>query len=537
MKGMTRHWFRIIVQCIFTGCVFEVPASYAVETDVEQQIRSEFLTLRELAMEPRTVLQIDRSSTGSSEVNTVKGILVFQLRELTTITAAIGKTYQRDMIRLIIAHELGHQMQYGTQSNRAGPLYECQADILAGYLLWRAEGAEQGIWLKNAGLTDARNANYQKKVAEWNDRFSASMTAIFRVGDNYVLKPSHPTSDQRRLALRDGYNYGNIWLFGDFLENDPVLSKSVNAPGMRERCKKFKALLGFLPGDNLIGWSNRHARKILHLSIDNCKDIIVYTNYAVDSTELYLHTDYLQQITNIGKKKITFSFYNQVYNSKRKDPANTLYWELLATAAHSITLLPGQTTSVQGRLNFLSTNDFTPTFIYPGKAGALFSCSTLYDTEDGGVIAASHFSGGKLQADKYILDAYLKSRDQLADLIGSVGISFNQESVRNIFYISRLQVAAARYTRITYDGLQQKYGLEVGYYHGGQKTKALQAVREVIKLLTPLQYRILQTPPGNGEQSAWQITDETNELLGRISMNYSPSFGNYDVLLIVFSVK
>lgn len=514
--------------------------TYSQDLPIEKQIETEFKALQQISFEQQTTLQIDRSPNSSSEEKTTKGILIFNLPELIRITNAIGKQYQRDIIRLVIAHELGHQIQYRTLGNiKGGLVYECQADIIAGYLIFSLLGQENGAWQVKNRTLDATDARYQKKLEEWTDRFNASLAAIFKSGSDYSLNRSHPTNNERLLSLRDGYAYGTIWLFGDFMENDPVLSRSVTAPSMRATCERFKSLLGFLPDDNLVTWSYRHASKIIHSFLPNSKDIVVYTNWDVDSTNVNCYLTYTQQITNTGNKRITFSYYNQVYSTKPEDPTNTIYWSLLATGNHSITLGPKETRSIQGSLEYLITNKFRTTFVYPGKEGALYSCTTLSDkAADDDDMVSNNFSGGRTQSDENILDAFISSRDLLDSFIGGTGITYTQGSVNTISYLSRLQISAASSTNIVYDRTLKRYSLEANYYHGSQKTNALKSVQDLTQLLTKRKYAVKEiTTNTNSQERKWEIQDKQNVMLGIIVMNYSPSFKEYEITLVVYGLQ
>lgn len=495
---------------------------------IETQVNAEFRLLRQIVTSPSVSLTIDANSKTSSEAQPTKGQIVFKINELKTITNEIGQKYQRDMIRLILAHEYGHQMQFRYNDNQSNLAYECQADIIAGYLLFRLIMHENGQWIvqnKSTGVLDPR---YQQKLSDWKQRFNASLTAIFKEGTNYVSNPSHPTSDERRLALRDGYNYGNIWMFSEDLENRPATTP--NLKDMRQIADRYKSMLGFLPQDDLNSWSRRHTAKILHTYLANCKNIIVYTNYELDSSDVTFNVKYRQQITNTGKKTITFNYLNQIYNSSVDDPKNTLYWELAATATNSITLKPQESRYIEGKLQFLSSMDYKCFFIYPGLAGSLYSCTTLNDNSSEKLNRHFFFSGNKQHDDEKILEAFLTTRDLLIENIGGIGVSSKQESTDEISYMSRLQLSSAKSTNITFNKVQATYNIQANYYQGTDYNKAQQSIQNIIQPLNKLNYTTNKlSEKGNNKQ--WSILDTSKKIVGLIDQKYSPSFQQYTIEL------
>jgi hypothetical protein len=327
-------------------------------------------------------------------------------------------------------------------------------------------------------------------------------------------------------------------MFGEALDNDTTSAKSPDASNMRQISDRYKVMLGFLAQDNLQSWSKRHSLKILHSYLPNCKDIVVYTSYDIDSMSAILSVTYRQQITNRGRKTMTFNYSNQVYNSRLHDSKNMLYWELMATASHSITLKPQETKFIGGTLKFLSSNQYSRFFIYPGKPGSLYSCTTLSDKREQGTKNMHYsFSGRKDQSDEKILESFLTSRDLLESKIGSVGISYRQESIEQVYYLSRLKLAAAGSTRILFDKNRQHYDLEALYYTGTDNVKALESIQKIIQPLIKLKYTVVKVAQKDGKRNRrWDIQDAQHDILGTISLNYSPSFMEYNTSLTIYGM-
>jgi len=285
-------------------------------------------------------------------------------------------------------------------------------------------------------------------------------------------------------------------------------------------------------------WSIRLARKTVHSYLPNCKDIVIYTNYDIDSSDVRLILHYNQQITNTGKKTITLSFSDQVYTARRSDPGNTLFWELQATAGHSITLSPNESRTIDDTLGFYSTWEQLPTFTYPGSVGSLYSATTLSDPTDiNGQHVRSFLAGDRGQSDEYILKAYISERDILSSRIGSVGRTYDQARTDNVSYVSKLQLGEALITHIVYDRMAGLYNMEALYYSGSQKDVALQRVSDVIRVLDGLRVRAINVAPSGQRERKWELHDEHNVIIGSIALNYSPSFKKYEAVLTIYGVK
>lgn len=518
-------FFRKSLLIIFS---FSTGISFSQVTSIESQINTEFQLLKQIVGNPSISLIIDVNSKTSSEAEPMKGKITFKIKELNSITEEIGEKYRRDMIRLILAHEYGHQIQFRYNDGQTNLAYECQADIIAGYLLFRLNSIETGEWSLKNKINDALDPRYKKRLAEWGDRLNASLTAIFKEGSNYVSNPSHPTSDERRLALRDGYNYGNVWLFSEQSENSPP--STPNLEMNRGIGNRFKSMLGFLPQDDLNSWSRRHTAKILHTFTENCRNIVIYTNYDIDSLGATLNVKYRQQITNTGKKIITFNYLNQVYNSNLDDPKNTLYWELAGTANHSLTLKPGETRYIEGTLEFLSSYNYKCFFIYPGVRGSLYSCTTLSDNNSEKLNTHFSFSVAKQRSDEMIMEAFLKARDLLGENIGGVGISEEIMSTNEISYISKLQLSSASSTNIVFNKGKSSYDVYARYYQGMDYSKAQQSLEYILQPIAKLKYKAIKASE-KGKNKKWNILDTSNQIVGLIGQDYSPSFQEYTIYL------
>lgn len=122
----------------------------------------------------------------------------------------------------------------------------------------------------------------------------------------------------------------------------------------------------------------------------------------------------------------------------------------------------------------------------------------------------------------------------LFSFIGSIAVSYNQASTDHVSYVSRLPLAAAYSTNVMFDRTRSEYDLEALYYRGGQKTKATQTAAEIIQLLGKLKYAAKEVPLKNNNEYKWELQDAQQKAVGRISISYSPSFMEYETMLVIF---
>lgn len=508
---------------------------------LKHEIQNQFVILRQLSREMSTKLEYDYSNTASSESKTKNGILVVNIPQLKDMVQVMGRAYERDLIRLIIAHELGHQIQYRFYSNIAGGLlYECQADIIAAFLLYQVIAQEISQWIDIAQVSSLEDPRYKKKMDELNNRFYASLTAIFNAGEAESRERTHPNNNERRLALRDGFMYGNLWLYGEVLANVPATS---NTPQLTVQTKNqlanhYKKLLNYLPGDNLLTWSQRHAKKIIHEFLLNCKNIAVYSMNDWDTSAENPFVYYKQNIVNKGDKIITLNYYNQVYTVKREDPKNTLYWDLRSTKSHSVTLQPGEKREIVDSLEWIATKEYMPRFVYLGSEGSLFSCTTVSDkVEYFTKQPRNHFSDPVPTSGALILDIYLTSRSNFETFIGSVGKFYTLKFYGDMSFRSLVQLPSAESTEINYIKRKDRYDLEAKFYTGGSRLKADEAVQTIIQSMDKNEFAIKKQPETvASDDKFWIISDRSGEDIGKITYYHFDS-GNYRVSMSIYGVK
>lgn len=506
---------------------------------LESEVTTEFNILRSLAREPQTKLEFDYTNGVSSVSKTSKSILVFNIPQLKEIENRIGVAYKKDFIRLIVAHELAHQIQYKYYHNISGGLlYECQADIIGGFLIYQLIGKDISEWNLSHNITSMDDPGYTKMLKDLEGRVYASLTQIFQAGVYSGLGRKHPSNEERRLALRDGLAYGNIWLYGEVLINAPSAGNPTLTYTEKIRlAKHYQKLLNYLPGDNIVTWSLRHAKKVIHDYLPNARYIVTYSETDWDTSKDNPYVYYEQIIKNEGDKTITLNYYTQIYTVKRDDPKNTLYWDLRATNSHNFTLKPGETREVIDSLKWVATTDYMPRIVHLGDEGSLFSCTTLSDNrEEASSNIPNHYSGNSLSNDAYILEIMFSSRSLYDRFINGVGTVVTRSFKSDVSFVSLLKIPSSIGTDIKWNRKANRYDLDVFYYYGKNKIEALKSAERLIANIKLAEHIVkISNKEIEANDKEWEILSEKGEVIGSISM-YEFKNGNYQVKMLVLGL-
>lgn len=483
--------------------------------DIESEVRQTLKELQGLSGIPPASLTFDYSKTTSSK--TEKSKLSVNIPQLKEIIDVIGISYKKDIIRLVLAHELGHILQYQFYSNIHGSLlYECQADIIAGYLLFQLAMNDLILWNQQAGITDIDNPKYVDRMKQLNDKVLASLSAIFRAGSNVLDNKTHPSNEERRLALRDGFNYGTMWLYTEVMPNIPELKgQPLSKADIKKMASRFRQNVNYLPADNLITWSYRQSKKITHDNLLNCKDILVYTTIDWDTSADSPFAYYEQKIINKGNKTLTLSFDNQVYTARRTDAANSLYWNLQSSRSYSFTLSPGQVREISDSLEWIATKDYMPHLVYLGRRGSHFSCTSLSDVipNPSTIVVGNHYANMESTSASDMLESFLTTRPYFDEYIGGVGDTYDEKFSGTITYGSRIFFPEASNTTVEYTPRRKRYDMRVDYYKGPVKSKAQQKLQELQQQFIHSSLSLQEhTHEKGSEDRAWDIMHEGEQI-------------------------
>ncbi|HTF29919.1 MAG TPA: hypothetical protein VK625_13795, partial [Flavitalea sp.] len=336
----------------------------------------EFGRLKFLSKESATQLAFD-DVQGSSAVSERQGRKVtINLPELHRLANRTAPIYTTAVVRMVLAHEMAHQMQYTHEQGKNSPVVnECQADLVCGFLI-----AQQFFYDFVTKLIENENKSVTNElIKEGTERLNnvsiVVFSSIFLLGDDFNPDNTHPRNDQRLAALRDGLSYGAMYLMYEnfnLLPNDLKISTKTSMDSI-------KKVLNFWENENVITWSQKHARRITHENINHCKDIVVYNEWSWDTAKSHPYLSYAQTIKNIGNKKIYLNFYNQIRTKVRTKPDSVFYWQTTATNSHIATLGPGATKSLSDSLKWYGDRVVMPSVLLFGNPNSLYTCTCSDD--------------------------------------------------------------------------------------------------------------------------------------------------------------
>jgi hypothetical protein len=287
------------------------------------------------------------------------------MEELQRIRRKSNVAQFRYFLRLILAHEKSHQVQYLRYSRSAvknAPpeqrrIYECQADILAGkFLVESFEGPSEEV---QQAILDA-------------------LRVAFDIGtEEYTADADHPSREGRRTAVRLGMGRGMI----------TVYERLPRAPFLDSVMASLAGKTHVLPGEDVMGWSFRLAKKIIHYSREASAGVRL-ENQSVewDRRPGTPFVTYSLTYKNAGPRTVKIDMEVQcVMVPGGDDESKTLRSQKWSNQNYAFILRPGETYVVKGTLLSGCTvplssglcTDYSglkPTLVFPPDPTALMSC-------------------------------------------------------------------------------------------------------------------------------------------------------------------
>lgn len=503
-------------------CIISLTNQSASTIDAEESLKTEiskeFNFLAPLILNP-VKLAFDNNPSGSSSVLRGNGKVTINLPELKLICSTKDKKYHTDIIRIVIAHELGHYLQNIHQYDNSNTLQrECQADLISGFLIFQTTFQDMvNIGEKIQKRKQQADEQMAAELTKINDRILAVYGSVFDLGDEYSIQNDHPRGSERVTAIRTGIDYGNLYLASLIQSNEKfdLSYRKLN----RDLLKIYKTNLGYLEGDNLISWSDRTARKIVHEDLKICRDIVVYNNFKWNTASNYPFLDYRQTITNIGNKRITISFFNQIYLKRKKDPENMLYWSLKNTDARTITLSSGESKTISSSIQWEATKTDIPSYLAFGFENSMYTCRTVSPAQaQKKTLKGDRFSiKREIPSEETILDILLSYRPgNLKDLIAGVG-QLDEINGTRVEYPSLLKYPNSLGTSVVYLSDDKIYSIYIVLCNSDENT-ASKRLQTLIKTLANLGQKVNRSE-SRAKFDIYNITSPQNKLIGRIMLS------------------
>lgn len=286
------------------------------------------------------------------------------LDELQRIRRQSNVIQFRYFLRLILAHEKSHQVQYLRYSSAAVKtadpeqrrIYECQADILAGKLLVEsfAEPAEE----QQQAIIDA-------------------LRVAFDIGtEEYTADADHPSREGRRTAVRLGMARGMMTIYTR-LPRTPYTDWAIASLAVKTHAPL---------GEDIMQWSFRLAKNIIHYTREASAGIrLEKQSVEFDTRAASPFVTFSLTYKNTGQRTVKIDMEVQCALVPRNDEGNTLRSLKWSNLNYAFILRPGETYDAKGVLTWgcdappgsgLCPNysELKPTLIFPPDALALMSC-------------------------------------------------------------------------------------------------------------------------------------------------------------------
>lgn len=285
----------------------------------------------------------------------------------------------KQYLNFILAHEKSHQVlsfrdprSNTPRSPEESRLYECQADILAAKYMIEAQGVPSELDI--AMISDVLNVAYV-------------------IGNEGLSAGAHPTREQRRAAVRIGMTAGLI----------VVMARQPPGPGLWEMLTVMGDLINWHPGEDLLFWSYRTARKVVHFGRSASRDIVLLKDPIVDwdrrAENPYVTYKYTYK--NFGSRPIKMEMDFQCIWVPRDEPNDTFRWKKWSQKTYRFELRPGEAYTFSGQLAWgpLDDDALMPRFIAP--ANSSFALATFeYADEPNGYIPGPINDDGAALAEK-----------------------------------------------------------------------------------------------------------------------------------------
>lgn len=319
-----------------------------------------------------------RITSGAIEADPRWGILVNKTA-LQTHFSESQMHLIRDVIRIVLAHEKAHWIQYrdarygiavrnwGFERKR---IVECQADILAGKYWREAFGIEAFAKRVNGiARTSENDTFFAKDVLQMAfdlGRYESSSNSSMEV---------HPSRQARRVAFRIGMAVGGIALINE------EIRRLMRQPASEQRDGEINAFRNLvneiarktehLPGSNILAWSYWQASRIVHHSLAACLDIgITLVDVQWKTKGDRPKVVYTLKVKNNGSRAIQGDFAIQCDWTPKDDILNTKDKLLIDIKSYRFRLDTGQEKTITDSLNWTNMTvpnpeAYLPVLVYP----------------------------------------------------------------------------------------------------------------------------------------------------------------------------
>jgi len=313
---------------------------------VERLIRDEMATLNGVVGFTTPVFFSDVEPT-SAVPDT--GIVINRV-QIESIRRTAGVRQFREFLRLLLAHEVAHHVQFRAYSAAIRRLpeeerrvYEAQADILAGKHFTEM-------------LPPTSNVNVSEAIDD-------ALQVAFDLGTTEYSLGTHPTHESRLVATRFGMSAGMMTNLARTM--DPRAPGSVALIALK---------IDTRPGESTLLWSFRQAKRITSYRNQAAVNLVLTGkqeewNWNGNPPIVRFSLTY----ENVGMRPLLVDVMVESAAVPRNAPDSTMGWMLWSAHHESFRIEPGATRTISGVLEWYGDNEYMPLLDYPPSRTAVAS--------------------------------------------------------------------------------------------------------------------------------------------------------------------
>jgi hypothetical protein len=507
--------------------------SAAGADNTESYVKDAFAKISKAAKSWNIRMQIVSGNEGVTH-SEPDGTIVINIDEVKQIVSRIGYGYEQAAVRMIVAHEFAHEMQFiNFHSTRMNMPKECEADVLSGALTVIAGFYDVFDHPTPGLITDYNYQSIWNRLDDKGNSLNECSSLMLQLGEDFTRENTHPNKDQRLIAFRIGAYYGTDWIIGKFHDMD---TNPARAASVKKTYETMQNVIDYDPvKDDMMGWSLKIATYITHWYPPACRDIAVYHFFKKDSDIDGHKFTYWYKIKNIGEKTVILIFDDQAFRIRRTDPNNIVFWRNTSTAKHAIELKPGEIKQFSGKIPWFEDEQQSALLSMLGDPYSLYGCmeegseSKINDTLSSAFNSIAH-APSLYNA----LDALLSEHGQYRDYTAGVGVC-PKDDLHILYYPSLVNLPEAKETQVVRDVAAGTYAVEVDFYEGDDQQYARNEVFYIRDLLSRARpdftYERQNGPAGIGY---WNIFDRDKRPVGQILLRENPAGRVFGTVLTIY---
>lgn len=355
------------------------------EDELKKLVEIEFEKFKPVAVVNNIILdKIVYSNSISTHVIRADNNIFINVEEIEKFTQGESENFKSLFIKFIIAHEMGHKIQYNgyrenvIQSSKGESIVflECQADILSGMLISQV--------YNNVEIPNMQKANPNFSLQNYNREFGPTFFAVYKrilEMDNINNdQKTHPDNITRLTAFRNGKLAGDIWTFY-FASKDVDLNvQKISAEqfkDLQDTYKRFSKALDFDPSDktknNIYIWSHAEAIRLIHENNIIANNLIMYDKYVEWNTSADTPIVYFT-FKILNNNNFAIDFNGRVYveiiprnnhlDIINSGPTDGYVFDKIINANDSV--------EISAELNWIADKDYMPQIVLPGEKRSIY---------------------------------------------------------------------------------------------------------------------------------------------------------------------